>query len=99
MSVAETILTQLGGRKFSVMTGSKNFVSNDKEQSLSMKLTRNNLKATYLTIKLTVMDTYTMEFMKFKRNFDKVSIKTIEGVYAEDLQSIFTEETGLYTKF
>jgi len=42
MSIAETILGQLGGTKFVAMTGSKNFVGG--KDFLSMKLAGNKLK-------------------------------------------------------
>jgi len=91
--VAQTILRQLGGNKFIAMTGSKNFVSNTKENSLTMKLTRNKLSASHLRIKLTANDDYTMEFFGRTGTIKK----TIEGVYCDMLQDIFTEVTGLYT--
>lgn len=40
MDYAHTILEQLGGNKFIVMTGSKNLVRDDKRKSLTMKLTK-----------------------------------------------------------
>ncbi len=89
--IASTILSQLGGNKFIAMTGSKNFVAI--ESGLTMKLTRNKISATWLRIKLTPMDDYTMEFIgrtgKVKKSF--------EGVYCDMLQDIFTDVTGLYT--
>ena len=94
MTTATTILQQLGGRRFQVMTGSYNFVSNG--NSLTMKLRRNAAKATHLRITLTSMDDYTMEFISCRG----ASIKTkaeFEGVYCDQLQSFFTETTGLYT--
>jgi hypothetical protein len=39
--VAETILEQLGGRQFLLLTGSKNLVKDDIRKSLTMKLTSN----------------------------------------------------------
>ena len=39
MSVARTILSQLGGNKFAAMTGAKNFV--DCGDALSMRIGRN----------------------------------------------------------
>ena len=43
MSVAATILQQLGGHKFVVMTGSSHFVSD--KNTLRMKLAKNKSKA------------------------------------------------------
>ena len=60
MTVAQTILDQLGGNKFIAMTGSKNFLGGEK--SLSMKLAKNQSGATHLRIELEPTDTYKMEF-------------------------------------
>lgn len=94
MQVAETILKQLGGNQFIAMTGSSNFGATD--NSLQMKLTRNKLSASHLIITLNSMDTYDLEFFSI-RKFEKKSKKSIEGVYSDQLRSIFTKETGLYT--
>lgn len=94
-NVAQTILNQLGGRRFVMMTGSKNFISDG--NTLSMKLTRNASKANYLRITLTGSDDYNMEFISARGS----SINTkaeFNGVYADQLQSIFTSATGLYTR-
>jgi len=94
MEVANTILQQLGGNKFLVMTGSKNLRAG--KNKLVMDLTRNKLGAKFLTIELDAMDTYTMTFQSMR----KWEIKTkaeIKGVYCDQLQSIFTQQTGLYT--
>lgn len=57
MSVAETILQQLGGHRFTVMTGSKNYIADG--NSLRMTLAKNHSKANRLTITLDeVTDTY-----------------------------------------
>jgi hypothetical protein len=93
--VAETILRQLGGRRFAVMTGSKNFI--DGGDSLSMKLTRNQSGANYLRITLTPADEYKMEFIKANAKGMK-TIKELEGVYCDQLQNIFTDVTGMYTR-
>ena len=94
MEVANTILQQLGGNKFKVMTGSKNFRYD--HDCLTMDLTRNKLNAKWLTITLEANDTYTMLFQAVTRKgiFQKAEIK---GVYADMLQSVFTQQTGLYT--
>ena len=106
MSVANTILQQLGGNKFIVMTGSKNFLSDG--NTLRMSLTKNESKANRLEITLDADDTYTMRFYKYtagrlnKKTFswteDKVvEVNTVNGVYYDMLQPIFTQVTGLYT--
>jgi hypothetical protein len=92
--IAKTILNQLGGNKFVVMTGAKNLGAG--ENYLSFKVMRNASKATHIKITLNAMDTYDIEFIRC-RKFEAKTLKTVEGIYAEDLQSIFTRETGLNT--
>ena len=111
-TVHKIILEQLGGRQFLMMTGSKNLLYSEKENNfLSMHLTRNKIGAQYLKITLTPMDVYKMEFSKTVKKYETlpmskkkicvdeklVIIKTIEPVYDDQLQSVFTEVTGLYT--
>lgn len=96
--IAATILTQLGGRRFMAMTGSKNMLFDDK--GLRMDLTRNKSGANKLQIDYNDDDTYTMKFMKFifsKNTFECLDKGTFESVYADQLRSIFTDSTGLYT--
>lgn len=95
MTIANTILAQLGGNKFIVMTGSKNFIAS--KESLTMTLTKNKVKAKYLSVTLNSNDTYTMLFFGLNRNLDRVTKSEKTGVYFDQLQSIFTEVTGLDT--
>jgi hypothetical protein len=92
--IAKTILNQLGGNKFVVMTGAKNLGAG--ENYLSFKVMRNASKATHIKITLNCMDTYDIEFIRC-RKFEAKTLKTVEGIYAEDLQRVFTSETGLNT--
>ena len=95
MTVAKTILEQLGGRRFIVMTGSKNFVgSND---SLSFKVGSNGSKVTHVRVTLTPADLYTVVFMNV-RKFEVKELSKHEDVYNDQLQEIFTRETGMYTR-
>ena len=106
MKVAETILQQLGGNRFVSMTGAKNFVSDG--NTLRMSLPRNASKANRLYITLDASDTYTMRFFHYsparlnRKTYtwsdDKIKeIKTLRGVYCDQLQNIFTSVTGMYT--
>lgn len=107
LTVAKTILEQLGGNKFIVMTGSKNFIGDNK--SLTMSLARNASSANRLKITLTSMDDYNMEFYRFTGSrfnsktmtFSEPKHKTIKeykGVFCDQLQELFTEVTGMYTR-
>lgn len=107
MRVADIILNQLGGNKFIVMTGSKNFVADG--NTLRMQLAKNASKANRLYITLDADDTYTMRFFKYTAprfnsktcSFTEAKVtevKTVNGVYCDMLQDIFTNVTGLYTR-
>jgi len=102
--VAQTILVQLGGRRFLAMTGAKNLIGDEK--SLSMRLPRgfagNGID--YLTIRLEWDDTYTVESFKEKRTKSdapqKAELEMVgrsTNVYCDVLQQVFTSLTGLYT--
>jgi hypothetical protein len=98
MEVANEILRQLGGNRFILMTGAKNFAGTD--NSLTFKIGRNKSKANYVRITLTSMDDYTMEFLNVSlRNkpMQKV-LKEHNGLLFDQLQELFTEFTGMYTK-
>lgn len=106
MNTAKTILEQLGGNKFIVMTGAKNFLYADVTESnpvfwLRMDLPKNAGKVNRLKVYLNADDTYTMEFysQRMTKEFDvKISnSQKFEGVYSDMLQSIFTKVTGMYT--
>ena len=99
--VSATILAQLGGNKFIVMTGSKNFVygtNNSGNDYITMQLTTNKAKAKFLQITLLPSDTYHMEFIKIDRELNRKVVANHEGVYCDMLQDIFTQTTGLYTR-
>lgn len=97
MTVPNTILQQLGGRTFKLMTGASNFSGT--ENALTFKLpsniTRNHIS--HVRVTLCPSDTYKMEFIHVRG----MKIKTIsehEDIYAEDLCELFRRETGLETR-
>lgn len=111
MRVADIILNQLGGNRFIVMTGSKNFVADG--NTLRMQLAKNASKANRLYITLDGDDTYTMRFFKYTAGGLRINhkkgtatfvedktteVKTVSGIYCDQLQEIFTATTGLYTR-
>lgn len=94
---AFTMLQQLGGNKFIAMTGAK--VSFDSDGTLFCWF-KGSKKANMLKISLDyATDTYIMEFSKlgYAPKFTVKPVKKLTMVYAEDLQSFFTDVTGLYT--
>lgn len=96
MKVAEIILEQLGGRRFAMFTGSKNFAAGP--NYLSMKLARNSSGANYLKITLNSLDLYDMEFIKVTAKGVK-TVKELNDIYNDQLEKMFTEVTSLFTKF
>ena len=95
MTVAKMILEQLGGNKFRVMTGAKNFMGFT--DGLVMKIGRNSSNSNYLKITLNSMDTYDMEFAKVTRMGEKKSVTEYNNIYCDMLTDQFTSHTGMYT--
>jgi len=92
-TIAKTILEQLGGNRFAQMTGAKNFVNLG--EGLAFQLA--DRKINRVKVKLNGRDLYDVEFGQYRALEYKVK-KTCTDVYAEDLQDVFTEATGLYTR-
>lgn len=110
--IAVTILEQLGGNRFAMFTGAKDFCTI--KNGLRFTIGRNASKANRIEIKLNGMDTYDIEFFKFSPAHLKVdhkrgtaewveekrtTVKTFEDCYCDQLEELFTEVTGLYTHF
>ena len=96
MSVAREILNQLGGNKFRVMTGAKNFMGFS--EGLVMKIGRNSSNSNYLKITLNSMDLYDMEFAKVSRMGEKKSVTEYNNIYNDSMVEVFEKHTGMYTK-
>jgi len=95
-AIADTILQQLGGQKFIVMTGANSFSYGDNNLNfrLSSRITKH--KAQCMRITLNGKDLYDLELMKIK-NFELKLVDKKTDVDAEALQGVFTEMTGLDT--
>ena len=96
-SIAEIIAHQLGGSKFVAMTGAKGFGSFN--NGLTFRLPSNFAKDGINAVRITLEanDTYTMDFMKV-RGTNVKDIAQATMVYFDQLQSTFTEYTGLETR-
>ena len=90
------LLQQLGGNKFIAMTGAKNLTVDRAKNTLHMKIGRNSKGVSHLRIKLTGADLYDMEFLQVRAGNVKVKAKET-GLYADQLQKMFTKHTGMYT--
>ena len=95
LKVAETILEQLGGNQFRMMTGAKHLAGD--ENSLSMRIGRNSSNSNYLKITLNSMDLYDMEFCKLTKMGEKKSVTEYNNVYNDLMKGTFTAHTGMYT--
>lgn len=97
MTVAKTILQQLGGNKFITMTGARNFVGHDNALSFRLPRAANGINRVEITLEPS--DTYKVEF---GRVYGKVGgygpRAQFEGVYADGLVELFEQTTKLYTK-
>lgn len=98
-SIADTILQQLGGNKFTTMTGANNYLSHSKEGALSFrissKITSN--KCNYVKITLNGNDLYDVYFGKIHK-YTLKDISAFDDIGVENLVALFERETGLYTK-
>ena len=101
--IIQAIYTQLGGSKFTAMTGAKlSYSTNSKNQPvLYCKLptdiqTNNNINLVLITYNIG-LDVYEYTFIDSRiTDTEKRIIKQIDEVYADDLIPYFEEETGLY---
>lgn len=92
-NVAQIILAQLGGNKFLAMTGAHSFSSGP--DSLSFRIGGNSGRWQAVRITLNGLDLYDVGF--FRMRGMEIQKKEIKNVYADQLQQIFTSETGLIT--
>lgn len=99
-SIALTILEQLGGNRFLAMTGARNLVA--ARDGLRFKLPARFAKdgINFVSITLTPADLYDMSFGTMagaSKLFAVTERVRFEGVYFDQLQSLFTDATGLDT--
>ena len=90
MTVAKTVLDQLGGARFVAVTGAKNLAGT--EDSLSFQIGRNPKRVTHVRVTLTPADTYAVTFFRT----GKAPVMETD-IYCDQLEDIFFEHTGLHT--
>ena len=94
--VAQIIYSQLGGGRFPVMTGARNFAAVGKGLSFRLPgakgFTRSGIN--YVKITLEPSDTYTVEFGRVYGNKYTI-ITTLDDVYCDKLKEVISYETGL----
>lgn len=93
--VADTIIEQLGGRMFQMMTDAKNFRYFD--NGVVFKIGRNCRNISFVRVSLNGRDLYDVDFMKVYAGNVKTAA-SVTDIYFDQLQSTFTENTGMYTR-
>ena len=102
LQIANTILEQLGGNHFKMMTGAKNFLATDSGLSFAIP-GQGFAKAgiNKLHVILDESDTYTIRAFRVRRSKGVPAVKLIgehSGVYNDMLPAMFTDLTGLDTR-
>lgn len=94
MEIAQTILAQLGGARFPLITGATNLVAWDDGLSFKLPQTLTRSRINWCRICLTPADLYTVEF--YAGPFAKrKKVAEFSDVYCDQLQDLFEEATGL----
>ena len=102
MVIAQEILRQLGGKQFTTMTGAKDFLAVP-DPALSFRLPGKPgfVKDGINYVKITLRnDLYDVEFSPIAgpaKRFAKMNKAMFEGIFADQLRTIFTKTTGLDT--
>lgn len=96
MKTSQIILDQLGGNKFIAMTGAKQLVGG--ENMLQFGIGRGAVnKANKVRVDL-VGDLYEVRFFNIRGvNVKEISVHSM--IYADGLAALFTEQTGMETRF
>jgi len=95
--VAETILQQLGGNKFRVMTGASRFTTGGDGRWLGFKIGRNATQCNWVHVQLNAKDLYDITFSRMAAGKVK-TLQVYNDIYNDQLVPIFEQYTGMYTK-
>lgn len=100
LDIANTILQQLGGRRFLAMTDARDLLALSEgglQFGLPRGLAMNGINK--VQILLDPSDTYTVKALRVSANKGVMEEKGVStGIYCDDLQATFTELTGLATR-
>lgn len=96
-TIAQTILRQLGGNTFMMMTGAKQPTAGPSWLSFRMPsgFAKNGIN--FVRITLEPSDTYKVEFQRI-RGLKITTVSTHEDIYNDQLCELFRRETGLETR-
>ena len=97
LTVARTILAQLGGNRFRAMTGSTDFVGSDNSLAFRVRgRTKNRINKCRVT--LNGKDLYDIEFYRYSPTRGTLTeVASVADIYNDQLQDVFTQYTGLDT--
>lgn len=98
MSIANTIIEQLGGKgPLEAMIGAKNFLTAPDQLSFRFGKGATN-RANFCEITLDANDTYTVRFARIGRapRFNVTECGKTSMVYADSLRKHFEQATGFY---
>jgi hypothetical protein len=90
LTVAKTILALLGGERFVMMTGAKNFVGS--ADSVTFKVGSNPKRVTHVRVTLTPDGLYDVTFFKAGKG-----PRSQDGVDRDMLQEVVNANIALYT--
>lgn len=93
LTIPNTILAQLGGTRFRVMTGARDFLGSDR--ALICRLMRNERGVTHLRVTLTDADVYHVEALRVNRHGDTTVVDQADDVYNDQLVEAVERITGL----
>jgi len=101
VAVANEIFRQIGGKRFVVMTGAKYVTAIRGGLELRLPRAKDGINLVEIMYNKGA-DDYTMSFYRFqaptlKREWKKTLKKQYKNIYADDLQRLFTDATGLDT--
>lgn len=95
LQIAETIRAQLGGQRFAAMVGARDFAGGSNWLQFKFYGKATN-KANLARVTLETDDSYLVEFYRV-RSFDANRVSLHRGVMFDQLQTLFTAQTGLLT--
>lgn len=101
MEIAKTIIQQLGNRRFIAMTEAHNFIA--LARGVEFRIPKTKKQINLISIRLDDFDTYVMKFQQIRMKhrgsfeFEIKNVAEYSGVYFDQLQPLFTSETGLDT--
>lgn len=109
MGMAEIVIQQMGGAgRLKMFIGAKNFLKDERKNSVMFSFKKGGNKSNHITVKLNAMDTYDVTFKQLTRKKDKDLgiflphvnvISEHEGIYSDMLINLFEQETSLYLSF